>query len=93
MIRKLDDKNMNQKRGKQKQRNITRIHSLSYLLLHKIPRRTEDLRGGTIAAKISPPLCNRSGVVGTRAPEELELDDRLLQENKAKVKTKRGVQQ
>ena len=59
----------------------------------KSPRRTEDLRGGTIAAKISPPLCDRSGVVGTRAPEELELDDRLLQENKAKVRTKRGVQQ
>jgi len=32
-------------------------------------------------------------VVGTGAPEELELDDRLLQENKAKVRTKRGVQQ
>ena len=32
-------------------------------------------------------------MVGTRAPEELELDDRLLQENKAKVRTKRGVQQ
>ena len=32
-------------------------------------------------------------MVGTRAPEELELDDRLLQENKAKVRTKRDVQQ
>ena len=32
-------------------------------------------------------------MVGTGAPEELELDDRLLQENKAKVRTKRGVQQ
>ena len=46
-----------------------------------------------MAAKISPPLCNRSGVVGTGVPKELELDDRLLQENKAKVRTKRGVQQ
>ena len=32
-------------------------------------------------------------MVGTGALEELELDDRLLQENKAKVRTKRGVQQ
>ena len=54
---------------------------------------TEDLRGGTIAAKISPPPCNRSGMVGTGAPEELEVDDHLLQENKVKVKTKKGVQQ
>ena len=42
---------------------------------------------------MSPPPYDRSGMVGTRAPEELELDDRLLQENKAKVRTKRGVQQ
>ena len=32
-------------------------------------------------------------MVDTGAPEELEPDDRLLQENKTKVKTKRGVQQ
>ena len=32
-------------------------------------------------------------MAGTRAPEELKPDDRLLQENKTKVKTKRGVQQ
>jgi hypothetical protein len=32
-------------------------------------------------------------MVGTGASEELELDVRLLQENKVKVKTKRGVQQ
>ena len=31
-------------------------------------------------------------MVGTRALEELKLDDRLLQENKSKVKTKRDVQ-
>ena len=31
-------------------------------------------------------------MVDTRAPKELEPDDRLLQENKTKVKTKRGVQ-
>ena len=30
---------------------------------------------------------------GTGAPEELKLDDRLLQENEDKVTTKRGVQQ
>ena len=46
-----------------------------------------------MAAKMSPPPCDRSGVVGTRAPEELKLDDHLLQENKSKVRTKRGVQQ
>ena len=39
MIRKLDDKNMSQEKGKQKQRNITRNHSLSYFLLHKTKRR------------------------------------------------------
>ena len=32
-------------------------------------------------------------MVGTGALEELEVDDRLLQENKVKVRTKRGVQQ
>ena len=31
--------------------------------------------------------------LSVRAPEELVPDDRLLQENKTKVKTKRGVQQ
>ena len=93
MIKKIDDKNMNQRRGKQKQRNITRIHSLSYLLLHKTLRRIEDLRGGTIAAKISPPLYDMSVMVGTGAPEELKLDGRLLQEDKSKVRTRRGVQQ
>jgi len=31
-------------------------------------------------------------VVGTRALEELKLNDRLLQDNKPKVRTKRGVQ-
>ena len=53
----------------------------------------EDLAGGTTAAKTSPPPCGRSGAAGTRASEELEPDVRLLQENKTKVKTKRGVQQ
>ena len=46
-----------------------------------------------MAAKTSTPLCDRSDVAGTGAPEELEPDDRLLQGNKTKVKTKRGVQQ
>ena len=46
-----------------------------------------------MAAKTSPPPCDRSGVVGTRAPEELKLDGCLLQENKSKVRTKRGIQQ
>ena len=46
-----------------------------------------------MAAKISPPPYDRSGVVGTGAPEELKLDGLLLQENKSKVRTKRGIQQ
>ena len=46
-----------------------------------------------MAAKTSPPPCDRSGVVGIGAPEELKLDGRLLQEDKSKVRTKRGVQQ
>ena len=46
-----------------------------------------------MAAKTSSPPCDRSGMVDTRAPEELEPDDHLLQENKTKVKTKGGVQQ
>ena len=46
-----------------------------------------------MAAKTSTPLCDRSGVAGTRAPEELKLDGRLLQEDKSKVRTRRGVQQ
>ena len=53
----------------------------------------EDLTGGPIEAKTSLPPYDRSGKAGTGAPEELEPDDRLLQENKTKVKTKRGVQQ
>ena len=46
-----------------------------------------------MAAKTSPPLCDTRGVASTRAPEELKLDGRLLQENKSKVRTKRGIQQ
>ena len=52
----------------------------------------EDLAGGTTAAKTSPPPYDGSGVVDTGALEELKLDDRLLQHNKPKVRTKRGVQ-
>ena len=55
MIRKLNDKNMNQKkekkRGKQKQRNITRIHSLSYLLLHKTPKTNRRPQRGNYSSK------------------------------------------
>ena len=46
-----------------------------------------------MAAKTSTPLCDRSGVAGTGALEELKLDGRLLQEDKSKVRTRRGVQQ
>ena len=75
----------------------------------KPPRPTEDLRGGTMAAKKSPPLGDRSGVAGTGAPEELgtgateelgagapeELvpDDRLLQRNQDQSQNKGGVKQ
>jgi len=106
LIRKLVKKN--KKKGEQKQRNKTRIHSPSYLLLHKAKRRPhrgdhsgknitatlrQEQRGGTgILEELKPP-CDRSGAAGTRAPEELESDDRLLQENKTKVRTKRRVQQ
>ena len=38
----------------------------------------EDLTGGTMAAKTSPPLYDRSGRAGTGALEELKLDDHLL---------------
>ena len=33
-------------------------------------KQKEDLVGGTTAAKTSPPLGGRSGIAGTRAPEE-----------------------
>ena len=46
-----------------------------------------------MVAKTSPPPYDRSDVVGTGAPEEIKLDGRLLQENKSKVRTKRGIQQ
>ena len=46
-----------------------------------------------MAAKTSPPLCDRSGMAGTGAPEELKLDGRLLQEDKSKGRTRRSVQQ
>ena len=46
-----------------------------------------------MAAKTSSPLCDKSGAVGTGAPEELKLDGRLLQEDKTKVRTRRSVQQ
>ena len=62
-----------------------------------------------MAAKTSPPLCDRSGIAGTGAPEELgtgaieelsaraleELipDDRLLQRNQDQSQNKGGVQQ
>jgi len=41
-----------------------------------------------MAAKISSPPCARDGVIDTGAPKELRLDDRLLQEDKDKVRTK-----
>ena len=94
MIRKFDDKNINQeKRKKRSKETKPRLTHLAIFFFKKSPERTEDPRGGTITAKILPPPCDRSGVVGTRALEEHEVDDCLLQENKVKVRTKRCVQQ
>ena len=36
-------------------------------------KQKEDLAGGTTAAKTSPPLGGRSGIAGTRAPEEADI--------------------
>ena len=73
MTRKLTDKNKKKgKRSKEIKPEFT--HSAIFFFI----KPKEDLRGGTIAAKISPSLYDRSGMVGTRALEELELDDRLL---------------
>ena len=47
----------------------------------------------TRAPKELKPPCDGSGVAGAGAPEELEPDGRLLQENKTKVKIRRGFQQ
>ena len=88
MTRKLANKN-------KKKENISKeikpefTHSAIFFFI----KPKEDIAGGTTAAKTSPPPCDRSDSAGTGAPEELEPDDRLLQENKTKVKTKRGVQQ
>ena len=59
-----------------------------FLFIPKLPRQTEDLSGGTMTAKISSPPYARDGVIDTGAPKELRLDDRLLQEDKDKVRTK-----
>ena len=69
----------------------------------------EHLTGGTIAAKTSPPPCDRSGAAGTGAPEEpgirapeeldagaleeLEPNDRLLQKSQDEVRTRKNAQQ
>ena len=46
-----------------------------------------------MVAKTSSPLYDRSGAAGTRAPEELKLDGRLLQRNQDQSQNKGGVQQ
>ena len=54
-------------------------------------KQKEDLTGGTLAAKTSPPLGNRSSVAGTGAPEELgtrameELGSRAIEEPGARA--------
>ena len=91
MIRKLDDKSMSQ--GKNKNISKETQQGITYSTIFFFIKPKEDLTGGTMAAKTSLPLCDRSGVADTGAPEELKLDGRLLQENKSKVRTKRGIQQ
>jgi hypothetical protein len=41
-----------------------------------------------VAAKISSPPYGKDGVIGAWAPEELELNTRLLQKSKEKDKSK-----
>ena len=66
MIRELA--NENKRKAEQKQRDETRIHSPSYLLLRKTKRRPRKRNHGS---KNIPPLGGRSGIASTRAPEEL----------------------
>ena len=49
-------------------------------------KQKEDLVGGTMVAKTSPPPCDGGGMVNTGTPEELEPNDRLLQK-RAKTKS------
>jgi len=88
LIKKLANKN--KRKGEQKQRDETRIHSPSYLLLRKTKRRP---RRGATAAKTSPPPCDEGGVVDTRTPEELEPNDRLLQKSQDEVRIRKSAQQ
>ena len=89
MTRKLANKNKKKKENRSKEIKPEFTHSAIFFFI----KPKEDLAGGTTAAKTSPPPYDGSSMVGTGTPEELKLDDRLLQENKAKVRTKRGVQQ
>ena len=79
-------------REKENRSKKTKLES-THLATFFFTKPKEDLVGGTTAAKTSPPPCDRSGAVGAGALEELKPDDRLLQENKTKVKTRRGFQQ
>ena len=88
MTRKLANKNK-KKENRSKEIKPEFTHSAIFFFI----KPKEDLVGGTTAAKTSPPPCDRSGVAGTGALEELKFDGRLLQENKSKFRTKRGVQQ
>ena len=69
MIRKLDDKSMSQ--GKNKNISKETQQGITYSTIFFFIKPKEDFKGGTMAAKTSPPLCGRSGVAGTRTPEEL----------------------
>ena len=89
MTRKLANKNKKKRENRNKE--IKPEFTLSAIFFFIKPK--EDLVGGTTAAKTSPPPYDVSSAAGTGAPEELKPDDRLLQGNKTKVKTKRGVQQ
>ena len=56
------------------------------------PCNRSDAAGTRTPEELETPY-DRSGAAGTRALEELESNDRLLQENKTKVRIEAGVQQ
>ena len=45
----------------------------THLAIFFFAKQKEDLTGGTTAAKTSSPLGGRSGIAGTRAPEEADI--------------------
>ena len=104
MIEKLIDKNSKSRKRKAKSKEAQQRVTYSAIFFFKKPK--EDLAGGTMAAKTSPPPYDRSGAAGTRAleelgtrapeeleagaPEELVPDDRLLQNDQDQKSKQKG---